>query len=267
MIGELEQKRISPLAVIGYVREQIQYQGWRSFFFFQTAEIQDFLIRAELYPEQPYKHIPVVRALLPPLTSLVKTIEEKCKTLSALRDSGIALPQPVLFAGEAETITPGSFTGVPVDVRRKLSEAVPVMIIDSGIDYLHEDLAHIPESRCLDFTGGNDPMDYNGHGTHCSGILAGSGIVEGELAGVAPGADLYHGEIEHSSGMLSLESALTALDWALGKSIPIISMSLGTPADPHMLPCSLKLWRKRQNRIRSSSAVLPETAGSCKKGS
>lgn len=234
MIGELEQKRISPLAVIGYIREQIQYQGWRSFFFFQTPDIQDFLIRAELYPEQPYKHIPVVRALLPPLTSLVKTIEENCKTLSALRDSGIALPQPVLFAGEPETIAPGTFTGIPVDIRRKLSEAVPVMIIDSGIDYLHEDLAHIPESRCLDFTGGNDPMDYNGHGTHCSGILAGRGSVEGELAGVAPGADLYHGKIEHSSGMLSLESALTALDWALGKRIPIISMSLGTPADPHM---------------------------------
>jgi hypothetical protein len=234
MIGELEQKRISPLAVIGYIREQIQYQGWRSFFFFQTAEIQDFLIRADLYPEQPYKHIPVVRALLPPLTSLMKTIEENCGTLSALRDSGIALPQPVLFAGEVETIAPGTFTGVPVDIRRNLSETVPVMIIDSGIDYLHEDLAHIQEGRCLDFTGGNDPMDYNGHGTHCSGILAGRGVVEEELAGVAPGADLYHGKIEHSSGMLSLESALTALDWALEEKIPIISMSLGTPADPHM---------------------------------
>ena len=46
------------------------------------------------------------------------------------------------------------------------------MVIDTGINYLHEDLK-------LAYAGGYDfvnddnyPLDDNGHGTHCAGIIA-----------------------------------------------------------------------------------------------
>jgi len=69
---------------------------------------------------------------------------------------------------------------------------VTVAVIDTGLDYNHPDLKD-------NFVGGydfvnndNDPMDDNGHGTHCAGIIAGTGMASDfRFVGVAPNAKLY----------------------------------------------------------------------------
>ncbi len=70
-------------------------------------------------------------------------------------------------------------------------------VIDTGVDYYHEDLAgniwtnenEIPNNGIDDDVNGyvddyygydflynfSDPMDYNSHGTHCSGTIAAMG--------------------------------------------------------------------------------------------
>ena len=67
---------------------------------------------------------------------------------------------------------------------------VRVAVIDTGIDYAHPDLAGVYAGGYNVLTGTGDPMDDNGHGTHCSGILAATGSRRG-IYGTAPGISLY----------------------------------------------------------------------------
>jgi len=66
-------------------------------------------------------------------------------------------------------------------------EGVTIAIIDTGVDYTHEDLGgciseQFLAGNCGKVIGGydiynndNDPMDDHGHGTHCAAIAAGGG--------------------------------------------------------------------------------------------
>ena len=83
------------------------------------------------------------------------------------------------------------------------AEPVIVAVVDTGVDYLHPDLAGrmwIKPSdgafrnfsgrygyNFVDYTG--DPMDDNGHGTHCAGIIAAQADNAAGTVGVAGAAD------------------------------------------------------------------------------
>ncbi|HEU0253662.1 MAG TPA: S8 family serine peptidase, partial [Pyrinomonadaceae bacterium] len=84
------------------------------------------------------------------------------------------------------------------------SDKVVVAVLDSGVDYTHEDLIKNMWTRPAgmtpyqdaelgvvdDLTGFNaidnqsDPMDDNGHGTHCAGIIGAEGENDLGIAGV-----------------------------------------------------------------------------------
>jgi len=227
LVAQLEQKRITPRALVDQIRKRFGYRGWQDFFFFQNDAIETFLRGAGIAVEVPYSHLPVVRALLPPLSRLVESIERSYKTQGSLCNIDIPFPDPIYLSMPEEAATVDDFVKVPSRVREKLSTNVRVMVIDSGIDFIHKDLSHIPRGNCMDFSGDDDPMDYNGHGTHCSAIVGGRGIVDHRYVGVAPGVDLYHGKVDDGEGHCRLESILSAIDWAIGEEIPIVSMSIG----------------------------------------
>ena len=53
------------------------------------------------------------------------------------------------------------------------NSSVLVAVIDTGIDYNHSDLAANYVPLGFDWVNNDtDPMDDNGHGTHCAGIIA-----------------------------------------------------------------------------------------------
>lgn len=105
---------------------------------------------------------------------------------------------------------------------------VKVAIIDTGIDYDHQDLNDNFEESLLgyDFVNGDaDPMDDNGHGTHCAGIVAaednGVGVV-----GVAPEAELYAVKVLDADGSGYVSDVIAGIGWAVENGTDVISMSL-----------------------------------------
>lgn len=113
---------------------------------------------------------------------------------------------------------------------------VNVAILDTGIDYNHPDLA-------ANYAGGydwvnndSDPMDDNGHGTHCAGIV---GAVMGNdqgVIGVAPEARLWALKVLDANGSGWYSDIVSALEWCIDtrsdpnpdNDIQVISMSLGS---------------------------------------
>lgn len=109
-----------------------------------------------------------------------------------------------------------------------------VCVIDTGVDYTHPDLGGCFGSGCkvvggYDFVNSdNDPIDDNGHGTHCAGIVASENST---YKGVAPGAKIAALKTLDSLGSGWFSDTAAAIDWCIFHKdtydISVISMSLG----------------------------------------
>lgn len=135
----------------------------------------------------------------------------------------------------AETI-PANVTQVNAEAAWPTSKGngIGVAILDTGIDFDHPDLKD-NYAGGVSFVPGTTPMDDQGHGTHCAGIIAaarnGSGVV-----GVAPEASLYAVKVldKDASGLFSW--SIAGIDWCMNQpGINIINMSLGADSTPTAL--------------------------------
>jgi serine protease len=111
---------------------------------------------------------------------------------------------------------------------------VNVVVIDSGVDYHHPDIAPVYAGGINEITGSTDPMDDNGHGTHVSGTIAASDNTFG-VVGVAPQVHLWAAKVLDSSGSGRGSDIIKALDWIIQKKTElsgnwIASLSLGACA-------------------------------------
>ena len=106
---------------------------------------------------------------------------------------------------------------------------IDVAVIDTGIDYRHKDLDGNYRGGYDFVNRDSDPMDDNGHGTHCAGIIAaeddGIGVV-----GVAPEASLWALKVLNRRGSGLTSNIVLAIQWATDPAhkMDVISMSLGS---------------------------------------
>lgn len=130
-------------------------------------------------------------------------------------------------------------------------QGVKIAIIDTGIDYTHQDFGGCTKEQflnkqCTKVVGGydffnrdNDPMDDHGHGTHVASTAGGNGT----LKGVAPAASLVAYKVLSQWGygwdsdiLAAIEAVmLTRLNNDTTDDIDIMNFSLGgwgDPADP-----------------------------------
>ena len=133
------------------------------------------------------------------------------------------------------------------------SEDVVVAVLDTGVDYTHEDLApnmwtrpetmdpyQDSELGTIDDVAGlnaidneSDPMDDNGHGTHCAGIIGAEGENDIGIAGVNWKVQIMPLKFMNAGGSGTTKDAIEAINYAInrkkeGVNVRIISASWGS---------------------------------------
>jgi len=137
----------------------------------------------------------------------------------------------------------------------KGSDQIVVAVLDSGVDYTHPDLAKniwrrppiimayrdddlTPEGPVDDIHGFNvledtgDPMDDNGHGTHCAGIVGAEGGNEVGITGVNWNVKIMPLKFMDAEGAGTTRDAIEAINYVInrkraGVNVRIISASWG----------------------------------------
>ncbi|MDE5413999.1 S8 family peptidase [Alkalihalobacterium chitinilyticum] len=101
---------------------------------------------------------------------------------------------------------------------------VKVAVLDTGIA-THEDLRISGGASFIS----SEPsyQDYNGHGTHVAGTIAGLNNSYGVI-GVAPSANIYAVKVLDRNGSGALSSIIQGIEWSVSQNMDIVNMSLGT---------------------------------------
>ena len=115
-----------------------------------------------------------------------------------------------------------------------MGQGVVIAVIDSGVNYNHDDLAdhlwdggeEFPHHGFDIVNYDDDPMDDLGHGTHCAGTVCGDGTA-GNLTGVAPEATLMCVKTIDENGFGGAVNISKGMEWAVEHGCDAISMSLG----------------------------------------
>jgi thermitase len=108
---------------------------------------------------------------------------------------------------------------------------VTIAIIDSGIDYTHEDLCTNYIAGGYDWVNNDsDPMDDYGHGTHCAGIAAATLNNEKGIAGIAQ-VNLLAEKMLDETGWGTEWDLAQAIVHAADSNVDIISLSVGGDDD------------------------------------
>jgi subtilisin family serine protease len=110
-------------------------------------------------------------------------------------------------------------------------EAIPVAVIDSGVDFAHPDL----QRRILDtksFVGGSAKTDTLGHGTFVAGIIAAEVDNGIGIAGLAPSAELLVAKVVTKARTVPVAAEARAIRWAVEHGARVINLSLGGLRDP-----------------------------------
>ncbi|MEU4386933.1 S8 family serine peptidase [Promicromonospora sp. NPDC023805] len=107
-------------------------------------------------------------------------------------------------------------------------EGVTIAVVDTGVDTTHPDLDESVVAE-RDFTGGDNPADGFGHGTHVASIAAGTGDADADMKGVAPGADIINAKVLDDSGSGEWSGIIDGMEWAAQEGAQVLNLSLGEP--------------------------------------
>jgi subtilisin family serine protease len=138
-------------------------------------------------------------------------------------------------------------------LKNKGSEDVVVAVLDTGVDYTHQDLItnmwirpeNVPAysddelGTINDKNGFNsdansgDPMDQNGHGTHCAGVIGAEGNNSLGIAGINWKVEIMPLKFLGRGGFGSTKNAIEAINYAIdrkkaGVNIRVINASWGS---------------------------------------
>ncbi len=133
------------------------------------------------------------------------------------------------------------------------SEEIVVAVLDSGVDFTHVDLRsniwfrpeNVPQYRDDELGTFNDehgfnaesnisdPMDENGHGTHCAGVIGAEGDNDEGIAGINWNVQIMPLKFLGRGGFGSTKDAIEAINYAVdrkqkGVNVRVINASWGS---------------------------------------
>lgn len=126
----------------------------------------------------------------------------------------------------------------------KTCNQVTVAVLDSGINYNHQDLNFWSSSECFSEQGvslgacsygwdfvenDGNPMDFNGHGTHVAGIIGAKGGNGLGGTGVCWGAPVMAVRVLDGDGIGSTSSIVKGIQFAVRNGAKILNLSLAGP--------------------------------------
>jgi len=143
------------------------------------------------------------------------------------------------------------------------NEDLLIAVIDTGVDYNHNDLkgnvwtntaelngkagvdddgnGFVDDIHGYNFVGNNgDPLDDHGHGSHCSGTIAGKGNDGAGIVGVAWNAKIMGVKFLGADGGGTLEGAVQAIKYATKMGVKIMSNSWGGGGYSEILKDAIK---------------------------
>jgi subtilisin family serine protease len=110
------------------------------------------------------------------------------------------------------------------------SDSVLIAVIDTGVDYRHDDLndGRVRTDIDRDFVNGDDDaLDDEGHGTHVAGTIAAESDNRVGVTGVMWKAKILPLKAMDKNGSGTVENIANAIRYAADKGARIINMSLG----------------------------------------
>ncbi len=120
--------------------------------------------------------------------------------------------------------------------------SVVVAVLDSGVNYGHEDLAanmwnggsSLPNHGHDFVDNDDDPMDPNGHGTHLAGVIGAVGNNSMGTVGVCQKASIMAVRVLDAAGNVTTATALQGISYAVTHGAKVINMSFvgGGSFDP-----------------------------------
>jgi len=121
---------------------------------------------------------------------------------------------------------------VPEVWKASKGKDINVAVLDTGVygehtilhDRVKEFVVIDPLGRRIETKDGKT-FDYDQHGTHVCGTIAGGSTADGVAVGVAPEANLLVASINFGNAFLS--NVVAGIVWAIEKGADIISMSIG----------------------------------------
>ncbi len=144
------------------------------------------------------------------------------------------------------------------------SDKVVVAVLDSGVDYTHRDLvsniwmrpddvpAYVDDElgefddlHGFDAADWRDPMDDNGHGTHCAGIIGAEGNNNFGIAGINWNVQIMPLKFLGAGGSGTTKDAIEAINYVIdrkrkGVNVRIISASWGSTQKSKALSDAIK---------------------------
>lgn len=125
---------------------------------------------------------------------------------------------------------------------KKNAAASIVAVIDTGISYNNPELNmwHNPVPTCGDVYGWNayatdnhsNPMDDNGHGTSCAGILGAAGNNTMGFSGVVPNVELMACKALNEKGVGMVSDEVICIYYACAHGAKVLNCSFGGDSSP-----------------------------------